>query len=99
MTTVGTPLLWGGFGALVLALLALDLGVLHRRAREIPVREALLWSAVWVAVSLGFAGLVWGKFGSEIALQFLTGYVVEKSLSIDNVFVFLALFSAFAVPR
>jgi tellurite resistance protein TerC len=82
----------------VLALLALDLGVIHRRAQVVRVREALVWSAVWILLALVFNVGVYYRFGSERALEFLTGYVVEKSLSVDNLFVFSVLFSSFAVP-
>lgn len=96
---VGSPLLWVGFTAVVLAMLALDLFVFHRRAHEVTTREALGWSVFWVVLSLVFNGLLWWYTGSsEKALEFLTGYLLEKSLSIDNLFVFLLLFSYFSVP-
>ena len=98
LESVGTPLLWVGFTLLVLAMLGLDLGVFHRRAHAVKVREALLWTVVWIALSLLFNLAVYGWFGSERALEFLTGYVIEKALSVDNIFVFLVIFSAFAVP-
>jgi tellurite resistance protein TerC len=89
---------WVGFTAFILAMLALDLGVFHRKAHEVSVREATIWSAVWVALALAFnAGLYW-LWGAEPALQFLTGYLIEKSLSVDNIFVIGMLFSYFAVP-
>ena len=91
-------LLWTIFGALVVAMLALDLGVFHRRARAISFREAVSWSALWIALAVGFAGLVAHYRGEEATLQFLTGYLIEESLSVDNLFVFLMLFSYFAVP-
>jgi tellurite resistance protein TerC len=96
--SVGTPALWAGFVALVLVFLALDLGVFHRRDRAISVRNALAWTVVWVAVSLAFAGLVWWRFGRVAGEEFLTGYLIEKSLSVDNLFVFLIIFSTFAIP-
>lgn len=96
---IGTPLLWAGFTAFILALLALDLFVFHRRAHEVSTREALGWSVFWVALSLAFNGALWWYTGStEKALEFLTGYLLEKSLSVDNLFVFLLLFTYFAVP-
>jgi tellurite resistance protein TerC len=98
MESIGTPTLWVGFTVFVLALLALDLGVIHRRAQVVRVREALVWSAVWIVLALVFNVGVYFWFGSERALEFLTGYVVEKSLSVDNLFVFSVLFSSFAVP-
>jgi tellurite resistance protein TerC len=96
--TVGTPALWAGFVAFVLVLLALDLGVFHRNAHAVSVREAGIWSAVWVALALAFNGLVVHWFGSERGLEFLTGYLIEKALAVDNLFVFYAIFAWFAVP-
>ncbi len=90
--------LWIGFNGFVLAMLAVDLGVFHRHAHTVSLKEALSWSLVWIALALVFnAGLyIWQ--GPEPALQFLTGYLIEKSLSVDNIFVFVLLFSAFGVP-
>ncbi len=90
---------WGGFNAFVVAMLALDLGVFHKKSHVVGMKEALAWSGVWVALAMVFnAGLYfWG--GSRMALEFLTGYVIEKSLSVDNVFVFAVLFAAFKVPK
>ncbi|HSW48539.1 MAG TPA: TerC/Alx family metal homeostasis membrane protein, partial [Bryobacteraceae bacterium] len=96
--TVGTPVLWIGFTLFVLAMLALDLGVFHRRAHEVSVREALLWTAVWIALAMLFNVGVYFWFGPERALEFITGYLIEKALSVDNIFVFLVIFSYFAVP-
>ena len=96
--SVGTPLLWIGFTLFVLAMLGLDLGVFHRKAHEVRVREALLWTAVWIALALLFNVGVHFWFGRERALEFLTGYVIEKALSVDNIFVFLVIFKYFAVP-
>jgi tellurite resistance protein TerC len=80
-------------------MLALDLGVFHRKAHEVSTREALTWSVIWIALALLFnVGIYW-KFGSAPALQFLTGYLIEKALSVDNLFVFLVIFSYFAVPK
>jgi tellurite resistance protein TerC len=92
--SIGTPALWIGFTAFVLAMLALDLGVFHR----IGMREALVWSVVWIGLALAFNLGVYAWFGPERALEFLTGYLIEKALSVDNLFVFLVLFSYFAVP-
>jgi tellurite resistance protein TerC len=97
-TTIGTPLLWGGFLAFVLAMLALDLGVFHRKAHVVRLREALAWTFVWIALALLFNLGVYHWFGSERALEFLTGYVIEKALSVDNIFVFIVIFSSFSVP-
>src|SRR5258708_9875685 len=89
---------WVFFNAFVLAMLALDLGVGHRRKHEIKFKEAVAWSAVWIGLALAFAALVAYRRGPGTALQFLTGYVIEESLSVDNLFVFLLIFSWFAVP-
>ena len=96
--SVGSPQLWLAFTLLVLALLAFDLGVLHRRAHVVRFREALLWSAAWIGLALAFNALVYHTFGAQRGLEFLTGYLIEKALSVDNIFVFLVLFSFFAVP-
>ena len=96
--TVGTPLLWGGFIAFVLAMLALDLGVFHRKAHEVSLREAGVWSAIWVSLALLFGLAVYQGFGPERGLEFATGYLIEKALAVDNIFVFYAIFAYFAVP-
>lgn len=90
--------LWVAFNVFVLAMLALDLGVFHRNAHEVKVKEALGWSAVWIALALLFNLGVFVYGGSQKGFEFLTGYLIEKSLSVDNIFVFLLLFSYFAVP-
>ncbi len=89
---------WVGFNVFVLAMLALDLGVFHRKHHEVKFKEAISWTAVWISLALVFNGLVYYLWGSQVALQFLTGYLIEKSLSVDNVFVFLLIFSYFKVP-
>jgi TerC family integral membrane protein len=89
---------WAAFAAFVVAMLSLDLFVLHRRAREVSLKEAAIWSAVWVAIGLGFGGVLWAWQGGGAAQSYLLGYLVEKSLSLDNVFVFAVIFSAFAIP-
>jgi tellurite resistance protein TerC len=96
--SIGTPILWGGFGLFVLVMLVLDLGVFHRRSSVMRPREALLWTGFWIGLSLLFAAGVYRWFGSERALEFLSGYVIEKALSVDNLFVFLVIFAAFRVP-
>ena len=96
--SIGTPALWIGFTAFVLGMLALDLGVFHRKAHAVSSREALVWTLVWVGLALVFNAGVYAWFGPERALEFLTGYLIEKALSVDNLFVFLVLFSYFAVP-
>jgi tellurite resistance protein TerC len=90
--------LWVIFNVFVLGILALDLLVLHRKAHAVSLREALAWSCVWVSLALLFAVGVYFFRGGEKALEFLTGYVIEWSLSVDNLFVFLVIFSYFAVP-
>lgn len=89
---------WVGFNVLVLAMLAVDLGVFHRRPHAIGVREAGIWTAVWIALSLIFNYGVYRVLGGETGLEFLTGYLIEKSLSVDNIFVFVVIFSYFRVP-
>ncbi len=94
-----TVLVWIGFNLFVLAMLALDLGVFHRKAHDVSIKEASIWSVAWVALALTFnVGLYFWR-GGEVALQFLTGYLIEKSLSVDNIFVFVLLFAFFAVPN
>ncbi len=90
--------LWIGFSLFVLAMLALDLGVFHRKAHVVSFKEAISWTATWVSLALLFNLGIWYFSGSQKALEFLTGYVIEQSLSMDNVFVFALLFSYFAVP-
>ena len=90
--------LWIGFNVFILAMLALDLGVFHRKSHAVTLKEALTWTGVWVALALIFNAGLWHFAGSAKALEFFTGYVIEKSLSIDNVFVFALLFSYFSVP-
>jgi tellurite resistance protein TerC len=96
--TIGSPLLWAGFIAFVLAMLAIDLGVFHRKAHEVSLKEAGAWSAVWVALALLFNAGVYAWFGRERALEFTTGYLIEKALAVDNIFVFVIIFTAFAIP-
>lgn len=93
-----TLLVWVAFNAFILAMLAIDLFVFNRVNHEISLRESLTWTFVWVALSFLFFGGLWWVAGQEPALQFLTGYLVEKSLSADNIFVFLLIFRYFAVP-
>ena len=90
--------LWVGFNVFILAMLALDLGVFHRKTHVVSLKESLTWTGVWVVLALLFNLGVWHYAGSGKALEFFTGYVIEKSLSVDNVFVFALLFSYFAVP-
>ena len=90
---------WVGFNVVVLAILALDLGVLHRRSEKVTLRQAAIWSAVWVALSLCFALAVYLTMGRESGLEFLTGYLIEYALSVDNIFVFVLIFTYFNVPE
>jgi len=93
-----TTILWGSFSLFVLGMLALDLGVFHRKSHVISVKEALTWTAVWIALSMLFNLFVYYYFDKEKALEFFTAYLVEKSLSIDNIFVIIMIFSYFSVP-
>ncbi|KKK05703.1 TerC/Alx family metal homeostasis membrane protein [Micromonospora sp. HK10] len=97
LSSVGTPTLWVVTIAGVLALLVLDF-LVTRRPHEVSLKEALGWSAFYVALPLAFGVWVWSRWGSELGVQYLTGYLVEKSLSVDNLFVFMLLLAAFAVP-
>lgn len=104
----GTIWLWVGFNLFVLAMLALDLGVFHRKAHAVSIKEATIWSVVWISLAMMFnLGIYffWDKISfensysnSEAALAFFTGYLIEKSLSVDNIFVFVLIFTFFAVP-
>ena len=91
--------LWVGFNAFILAMLALDLGVFHRKSHEISVREATIWSGVWIALAMVFNAGIWYFRGGEAGIQFFTGYLIEKSLSVDNIFVIALIFGFFAVPK
>jgi tellurite resistance protein TerC len=93
------PWFWIGFIAFVLAMLALDLGVFHRDAHEVRPREASVWVAVWVSLALLFAAGLWWLESATAAATFLTGYVIEESLSVDNLFVMVVIFRYFAVPN
>jgi len=90
--------LWGGFTAIIITMMALDLFVLNRKAHVVAVKEALLWSALWIGVALTFGAGVFLFLGEQKGMEYLTGYVIEKSLSVDNIFVFLVIFQYFAVP-
>lgn len=111
MISIGTPLLWSLFGAFVVVALLVDFFALNRQgAHRVSMREAGIWTAIWVVVSLLFMGFLWWRLGgmgddeatrlvaNTKALEFLTGYLVEKALAVDNIFVFLMLFTYFAVP-
>ncbi len=92
-------MLWGGFGILVLGALAVDLGFFQRKAHVIHAREALAWTIVWILLAFVFNGGIYFLKGPRPALEFLAGYLIEKSLSVDNLFVFLVVFSYFGVPE
>jgi tellurite resistance protein TerC len=107
MVSTGTPLLWTLFGVFVLAALAVDFFAMERQgAHRVSIKEATIWSLIWVAVSFVFVGWLWWYLGGpagdpvaeQKALEFVTGYLVEKALAVDNIFVFLMLFTYFAVP-
>jgi len=93
------PWLWPGFLVFVVVLLLLDLFVFHREAHDISLREAALSSGAWITLGVLFTGVVWAALGGEAAGQYITGYVIEKSLSVDNVFVWAVLFGYFSVPN
>src|SRR5688572_25090916 len=90
--------MWLAFVGLILGLLALDLFVFHKDAHEVSVREATIWSVIWVALGLGFGAVVWGWLGAERGGEYFAGYLIEKALSVDNIFVFAMVFAYFAVP-
>jgi tellurite resistance protein TerC len=90
---------WVLFNALILGLVALDLGVFNRASRVMGIRESVVWNLVWTAAGLAFALLVWRLYGKQSAFEYVTGYVLERALSIDNIFVFVIVFRYFAVPR
>ena len=92
-------MLWAVFGLVVVAMLAIDLGVLHRNPHEVKLREALASSAVWIGLAMAFLALLYWWRGHQVALEFLTCYLIEESLSVDNLFVFLVIFSYFNVPK
>ena len=97
---MGKPIwMWALFMSIVVALLTLDLGVFHRKAREIGVRESLVLSAFYITIGLGFGAWVWANLGAVSGREYLTGFIVEKTLSMDNVFVISLVFSYFGIPR
>jgi tellurite resistance protein TerC len=97
---LGKPLwLWGLFFAIVALLLAFDLGVLHRKEHEIGIRESMLLSGGYILIGLCFGGFIWHQLGSEAAVAYVTGFVIEKSLALDNIFVIAMIFGYFGIPR
>ncbi|MEX1238201.1 MAG: TerC family protein [Cyclobacteriaceae bacterium] len=93
-----TVVLWTAFNIFVLGMLALDLGIFHKKSAEISVRDALLWTGIWITLAMAFNFFVFHYFGREQAIEFFTGYIIEKSLSVDNIFVIIMIFSYFQVP-
>jgi tellurite resistance protein TerC len=96
--TLPSPAVWIGFAVLVVAVLAIDLGVFNRNAHVVKPREALVWTGVWVTLALGFNAFVWYRFGANAAEEFLGGYAIEKALSVDNLFVMYAVFTGLSIP-
>jgi tellurite resistance protein TerC len=97
---LGTPIyIWVAFGVVIVAALVVDLGVFHRKAHRITLKQALLESLAWIALSMAFNLWLYFSRGPQVGLEFLTGYLVEKSLSVDNIFVFLLIFQTFRVPE
>lgn len=96
--SIGTPFFWTAFVAVVLFLLSLDLGIFNRRAHVVTVKEALSWSIFWIVLSLSFGTYIYTAFGRQNGLEFFAGYMIEYALSVDNIFVFILIFSFFAVP-
>lgn len=94
-----TVVLWASFNFFVLVMLALDLGVFHRKSHEVGIREALIWTSVWITLAMIFNLFIYFYFDKETAIEFFTGYMIEKSLSIDNIFVIIMIFSYFSVPK
>jgi tellurite resistance protein TerC len=97
--TLHPVLLYGGFLAFILLMLAIDLGVFNRKAHVVTLREAIVWSVVWTLLALFFNAGIWYVSGPTAALEFLTGYIIERALSFDNIFVFVLIFSYFGVPQ
>lgn len=96
---MGTPFRWLAFNLFILVALALDLGVFHRKVHKIGLKEAAFWSAVWIALATAFGAGVWHWFGEQRGLEYFTGYIIEKALSVDNLFVFLVIFRVYHVDE
>lgn len=94
-----TTILWIGFTAFVIGMLALDLGVFHKKSHEVSLKESLTWTAIWISLAMIFNLFVYHYFDKEKAIEFFTGYLIEKSLSVDNIFVLILIFSYFNVPK
>jgi tellurite resistance protein TerC len=97
MTSVASPLVWGLFAVVVVTALVIDLGIFHREARTVSMKEAAVWTAIWCALGLAFNAFVFRRYGTAKGLEFFQGWLLELSLSVDNVFVFLVIFSYFRV--
>jgi tellurite resistance protein TerC len=97
MSSVASPLVWGMFALVVVTALAIDLGIFHREARTVSMKEAAVWTTIWCALGLAFDGFVFHRYGTAKGLEFFQGWLLELSLSVDNVFVFLVIFSYFRV--
>ena len=96
---LGKPIwMWAAFVSIVVVLLAFDLGVLHRKSKEVGVRESLWLSAFYILVALAFGGWVWWSLGAQSGEEYLTGYIVEKTLALDNVFLISLIFTFFGIP-
>src|SRR6478735_7054358 len=91
--------LWTGFNLFVVLMLALDLGVFHKKSHEVSIREALIWTGVWISLAMVFNIFIYYYFNNDKAFEFFTGYLIEKSLSVDNIFVIIMIFSYFNVPK
>jgi len=98
MQSVGNPWLWVGFLAVILTLLSLDLGIFHKKDKVVPAREAMSWVVVWASLAVLFGVFVWWRFGTTKAVEFYTGWLIEQSLSVDNLFVFVLVFATFRIP-
>jgi tellurite resistance protein TerC len=99
MQTIVSPHLWVIFGIFVLGVLALDLGIFSRTPHVVRFKEALIWTCVWISLAMIFNAWIYFEYGSHKALEFLTGYLIEEALSVDNIFVFVILLASFAVPK
>ncbi|HWV37249.1 MAG TPA: TerC family protein [Vulgatibacter sp.] len=94
-----SPIVWVGFVVLILVVLALDLGVFNRNPHVVESKEAIVWTCVWIGLAAAFAVFVWYDMGAEKGIEFITGFVIEKSLSVDNLFVMVLVFTSFGIPR
>jgi tellurite resistance protein TerC len=99
LPTVAPPWTWAVFAIVIVASLVIDLGIVNKKSHEVSMKEALSWASVWVSLALGFGAAVYYWFGAEKGLQFITGYIIEQALSVDNLFVFIVVFEHFRVPK